>query len=209
MTAPPVYAIADAESLAPRPLPDAVAAMAATGVGWIQLRAKALPDDELFRQAEACSEAVAGSGAALWVDDRADVAALCGAAGVHLGQGDLPPEAARLVVGEGVRIGRSTHHEAQVEEADRDPQVDVIAFGPVFATGSKKDPEPVVGLDGLRRARRLTGKPLVAIGGIDAERLAAVLEAGADTAAMIGAVCSGDVTANCRRLLEIAARAGC
>ncbi len=121
--------------------------------------------------------------------------------GLHLGQDDLPPAAARPLVGPEVWIGRSTHDPAQVVGAEADPEVDVIAFGPIFPTSGKERPDPPVGLAGLRQARATTGKPLVAIGGIYAGNIAEVLAAGADCAAVLGAVCRGDVRHNCRELL--------
>ena len=136
------------------------------------------------------------------MDDRADLAALFPVAGLHVGQRDLPPAAARRVVGAGVRIGLSTHGEEQLAAADADPEVDVIAVGPVFPTTGKERPDPVVGLAFVRRARARTRKRLVAIGGIDAGNLAAVLAAGADAAVVLGAVCRGGrpgIRANCRR----------
>lgn len=203
-----VYAIADAEALGPSALPAAVAAMAEEGVGRIQLRAKRASGREAFRLLEECVRALEGSGAELWMDDRADLAALFPGAGLrlglHVGQADLPPGAARRVVGPQVQIGLSTHDQDQLAAADADPAVDLIAVGPVFPTTGKERPDPVVGLDFVRRARAATAKPLVAIGGIDASNLARVLAAGADSAAVLGAVCRGDVRANCRRLLAAA-----
>lgn len=204
---PALYAIADVEALGAQALASAVRRMVEAGVQWVQLRAKRLPDDELYRQAEACCAATRGSGARLWIDDRPDVAALLPVSGVHVGQTDLPPSATRRVVGGDVWIGRSTHNEEQLEEAAADPEVDVVAIGPVFVTRGKRDPDPVVGLEAVTRARQLTDKPLVAIGGIDAERLPRVLAAGADSVAVLGAVCRGDVSTNCARLL--AAAGGC
>jgi thiamine-phosphate pyrophosphorylase len=198
----PVYGIADATALGGASPVAAAAAMARGGVSWVQLRAKEASDAELHELAAASARALEGTGALLWIDDRPDVAALVGAAGVHLGQEDLPPAAARRVVGGGVWIGRSTHDREQVLEADRDPDVDVIAVGPVFATASKERPDPVVGLELVAWARRATRKPLVAIGGIDASNLASVLAAGADAAAVLSALCRGDVEANARRLGE-------
>lgn len=209
-----VYAIADAEALAPRPLPEAVAEMADAGIRWIQVRGKKLSGEAWYRALEGCCRALEGSGAELWVDDRADLAALFPVAGLHLGQADLPPAAARGVVGRSVRIGLSTHDERQLRAADEDPEVDVIAVGPVFPTTGKERPDPVVGLEFVRRARALLGpskKRLVAIGGIGAGNVAEVLAAGADAAAVLGAVCKGDVgdiRGDCRRLLA-AAVAGC
>ena len=196
-----VYAIADAEALSPLPLPEAVAAMADAGIRWIQVRGKKLSGDAWYRALEGCCRVLEGSGAELWVDDRADLAALFPVAGLHLGQADLPPAAARGVVGRSVRIGLSTHDERQLRAAAEDPEVDVIAVGPVFPTTGKERPDPVVGLEFVRRARALTGKTLVAIGGIGAGNVAEVLAAGADAAAVLGAVSRGDVRASCRLLL--------
>jgi thiamine-phosphate pyrophosphorylase len=208
MTVPPVYAIADAEALGTTPVPAAVAAMADAGVRWMQVRAKRLPSIDLYHAIEACCRALEGSGASLWVDDRADLAALFPVAGVHVGQTDLPPAAVRRVlggVGGDLWIGQSTHDEAQLAAADADPDVDVIAVGPVFPTVSKKGADRVVGLPFVRLARARTARPLVAIGGIDAGNAAEVLAAGADAVAVLGAVCRGgigNVGDGCRRLLD-------
>ncbi len=149
--------------------------------------------------------APAGSDTDLWLDDRADLAALLPVAGLHLGQADLPPAAARRcgAGGAGTRARGSDGFPPTTRRssprADADPDVDVVAFGPVFPTTGKARPDPVVGLAGLRRARARTAKPLVAIGGIDAGNVAAVLAAGADAAAVLGAVCRGDDRRpNCR-----------
>lgn len=200
----PVYAIADAQALAPRPLPEAVAEMAEAGIRWIQVRGKKLSGAAWHRALEGCCRALEGSGVSLWVDDRADLAALFPVEGLHLGQADLPPAAARRVVGKALLIGLSTHGEEQLAAADEDPEVNVVAVGPVFRTASKERPDPVVGLAFVRWARARTAKPLVAIGGIDAGNVAEVLAAGADAAAVIGAVCRGDLRANCRRLVAAA-----
>lgn len=214
-----IYAIADVDALDTIPLPDAVLAMAEAGVRWIQLRAKRLSGGAFFSCLESCCRALEGSGAELWVDDRADLAALFPVGGVHVGQRDLPPAAVRRVVGPEAGIGLSTHDEAQLAAAVADPEVDVIAVGPVFPTASKERPDPVVGLPFVSRARGLVGgvggRPLVAIGGIGEGNLAEVLAAGADAVAVLGAVCRGDrgsrgdIAANCRRLLAAAERAGC
>ena len=107
--------------------------------------------------------------------------------GVHVGQMDASPEEGRRIVGPDRIVGMSTHNRAQLEAADAMP-VDYIAFGPVFATDSKLNPDPVVGLEGLREARALTKKPLVAIGGITVENASSVLDAGADSVAVISAM---------------------
>jgi thiamine-phosphate pyrophosphorylase len=202
-----IYAIADVDALSGAALPEAVAAMAEGGIRTIQVRAKGRSGAEQYRWLEGCVRALEGSRTDLWIDDRADVAALFPVAGFHVGQRDLPPAAARRAVGEGIWIGLSTHDLEQVEAAELDPEVDLVAVGPVFPTTSKERPDPVVGLDFVRRARQLSGKPLVAIGGIGPENVAAVLEAGADAAVVLSAVCRrdlGEITANCRRLLECA-----
>ncbi len=202
----PIYAIADADALGTTPMPEAVAVMAEAGIRTIQVRAKGRSGEEQHRLLRDCLAAV-GSGVELWIDDRADLAALFPVAGVHVGQRDLPPGAARRVVGRDVWIGLSTHDEAQVEAAELDPEVDLVAVGPVFPTASKERPDPVVGLEFIRRARQLTGKPLVAIGGIGPESVRDVLAAGADSAVVLGAVCGGvlaEIALNCRRLLECA-----
>jgi thiamine-phosphate pyrophosphorylase len=200
-----LYAVADREALSPRPLWEAVAEMAAAGVRWIQVRAKRASGADLYRELDLCRRRLEGAEVVLWVDDRADLAALVPVAGVHLGQRDLPPAAARAALGAERWIGLSTHGADEVRRADADPEVDLVAVGPVFPTRGKEHADPVVGVDFVRRARALTRKPLVAIGGIDAGNLAAVLGAGADAAAVLGAVCHGEVGANCRRLLAAAA----
>jgi thiamine-phosphate pyrophosphorylase len=204
---PRLYAIADAGRVGERALPNVVEAMTDAGVRWIQVRAKELSGARLYTLIETCCRIVARSDVTLWVDDRVDLAAVLPVDGVHLGQGDLPPAAARALLAAGVLIGASTHDLAQVAAAAADPAVDVIAIGPIFATASKARPDPVVGLAALRDARRLTDKPLLAIGGIDGETLGAVLAAGADAAVVLSAVSGGDVAARCRALLVAAAAA--
>src|SRR6202023_2533958 len=126
--------------------------------------------------------------------------AAAGVRGLHLGQRDLPPAAARPVIGDSLWIGMSTHNERQLVAADADPEVDLIAVGPVFPTTGKTSsgpeaalapPDPAIGLDFVRWARARSVKRLVAIGGIDARRVAAVLAAGADAAVALGAACRG------------------
>jgi len=201
---PRLYAIADLDALGPSAVAPAVEAMASAGIAWIQVRAKRAADRDLYALVDDCMTRIAGSGTALWIDDRADVAALFPVFGVHVGQRDLPPAAVRRVLGAEVAIGLSTHDEDQLRAADADPDVDVVAIGPVFPTRSKRSPDPVVGLEGLRRLRGRTRKPLLAIGGIDATNLASVLATGADAAVVLGAVCHGDVAANSRRLVTLA-----
>ena len=200
-----IYAIADAEALAPRSLASGALAMAEAGIGTIQLRAKRLSDRELHAEAERAVRGLAGWRGTLWIDDRVDLARMLAFAGVQLGQADLPPSTARALLPPERLIGASTHDRAQFDAASADGAVDWVAFGPVFPTASKRDPDPVVGLERLAEVARAKRKPLIAIGGIDAGNLRRVLEAGADSAAVLGAVSRGDVTANCRRLLAVLA----
>ncbi len=206
-TVPRLYVLADRAALGTRSLLSAVRAMVGAGVDWIQVRAKEAPDGDLYRELEAVCAAIDRERVELWVNDRVDLAALLPVAGVHLGQQDLPPRAARRLLGPGQRIGLSTHDRSQLERAAADPAVDVVAFGPIFSTANKVDPDPTVGVEELGRVRRLTAKPLVAIGGITAGNLGRVAAAGADAVAVLGAACHGDVEANCARLLEALAGA--
>ena len=120
----------------------------------------------------------------LIMNDRADLCLAAGFDGVHVGQEDLSPESARMVVGDRLWVGVSTHSVEQVIEADK-TSADYIAIGPVFPTTSKEKPDPVIGLEGVRAARAATRKPLVAIGGITRVNCAAVIQAGADSVAVI------------------------
>jgi thiamine-phosphate pyrophosphorylase len=131
----------------------------------------------------------------LIMNDRADICIAAGFDGVHLGQEDLPADGARLVVGERI-VGISTHNRDQVKEADAGP-ADYIAIGPVFPTTGKKNPDALVGLEGVRAARAVTKKPLVAIGGITRQNARSVIEAGADSVAVIS-----DLLSSPRRAAE-------
>ncbi len=129
----------------------------------------------------------AGRKIALIMNDRVDLALAADFDGVHVGQDDLSVEAVRRIVGPKMIVGTSTHNPDQVGEADR-ANPDYIAIGPVFSTASKANPDPVVGLEGVRLARSLTNKPLVAIGGITLEHARSVIAAGADSLALISAL---------------------
>jgi thiamine-phosphate pyrophosphorylase len=120
----------------------------------------------------------------LIMNDRADLCLIAEFDGVHVGQDDLLPESVRGIIGARRWLGVSTHNPEQIQEADR-TSADYLAIGPVFSTSSKDRPDPVVGLEGVRRARQLTQKPLVAIGGITRGNAASVIEAGADSVAVI------------------------
>ena len=127
---------------------------------------------------------VLGNGVTLIMNDRADICIAANYEGVHVGQDDLSAEGARTVIGPGRILGVSTHNLQQLQEADAGP-ADYIAYGPVFATLSKRRPDPLVGLEGIRAARAATQKPLVAIGGITRANARSVIDAGADSVAVI------------------------
>jgi thiamine-phosphate pyrophosphorylase len=125
-----------------------------------------------------------GASVKLIMNDRADLCLAAGFDGLHIGQDDLSPESARRIIGPDRWLGVSTHNPEQLSEADK-TSADYLAIGPIFATGSKVNPDPVVGLEGVRRARELTSKPLVAIGGITRANARSVIDAGADSVAVI------------------------
>lgn len=154
------------------------------GARILQFRHKGFLSREVFACLEKIAELARTAGAMLVVNDRADLAKLF-AAGLHLGQDDLPPSAARRVVGPDAIVGFSTHNEAQLCAANMEP-VDYLALGPIFGTVTKENPDPTVGLDELRRLRPISNRPLVAIGGITRANAMQVLEAGADSVAVIG-----------------------
>ena len=158
--------------------------LADAGVHLIQLRLKTASPAAVYAQTRALLAALSPRGVRLIVNDRPDVAAIAGAGGVHVGQDDLPAEAARQICRPPQWVGVSTHNLDQLREADR-TSADYIAVGPIFPTGTKANPDPVVGVEFVVAARRLTRKPLVAIGGITAERAEEVYRAGADSLAVI------------------------
>jgi thiamine-phosphate pyrophosphorylase len=184
-----LYAIVDAEVLAARgvALADFARDLRTAGVGLVQYRDKTGSPQDILRAASILRETMAGSGCKLIMNDRADLAVLASFDGVHVGQGDLSPADARRVVGPDRIVGVSTHTPEQARIAEQSC-ADYIAIGPVFATGPKPDASPVVGLDGVRRARALTTKPLVAIGGITRANAPSVIDAGADSVAVISSL---------------------
>lgn len=182
---PAFYPVLDTALLARKvPLADAAEAIVQGGARILQLRHKGHWSRTMFADAQAILQLCRTAGALFFVNDRPDVAALL-ETGLHLGQDDLPPAAARKLLAPTQPLGFSTHNEAQLRAALDEP-VDYIALGPIFATSSKENPDPVVGLEELRRLGRIADRPLVAIGGITRERAVAVLDAGADSVAVIG-----------------------
>ena len=158
------------------------------GAMLVQLREKQMSPKEFYEQAKAAVIVAAQCGVQVVINDRVDMALAVGANGVHLGQDDMPPEAARRLLGEQAIVGYSTHNVEQAIEASKLP-IDYLAIGPIFRTSTKSDTAPVLGLEGLRTVRQAIGCfPLVAIGGITQANAAAVIEAGADSVAVISAL---------------------
>jgi len=158
-------------------------ALVAGGCSLLQYRNKSGNARVMLDQARELKKHL-GSSVRLIMNDRADLCLAAGFDGVHVGQDDLSPEAVRAIIGPERWLGVSTHNPEQLREADL-TSADYLAIGPVFATSSKERPDPVVGLEGVRRARSLTRKPLVAIGGITRANAVSVIEAGADSVAVI------------------------
>jgi thiamine-phosphate pyrophosphorylase len=157
--------------------------LAAAGCTLLQYRNKSGNARQMLAEARGL-RARLGAGVKLIMNDRADLCLAAGFDGLHVGQDDLLPESARRIIGADLWLGVSTHNPEQLAEADK-TSADYLAIGPVFATTSKANPDPVVGLAGVRRVRELTRKPLVAIGGITRANARSVIEAGADAVAVI------------------------
>jgi len=201
---PSLYAILDSSLLT---MSEMILAemLAESGVELIQYRNKKAPSRELFEISKRLSAALAHGGVRFIVNDRPDIALLTGAGGVHVGQDDLGVEDARAICGVGRWVGVSTHTLEQVAAAGR-TSADYVAFGPIYATTTKQNPDAVVGTEQLRQARRLTQKPLVAIGGITLERAAEVYGAGADSLAVArDLICAANPGERARQYLAVAA----
>jgi thiamine-phosphate pyrophosphorylase len=176
------------------------------GATFIQMREKQLPPSDFLHEAEVALNVAESNRVTLIINDRVDIAMAIGARGVHLGQEDIPAEAARRLVKDDALIGLSTHTQQQMEAAVRLP-IDYVAFGPIFTTRSKADHDPTVGLEQLRAVRKIAADfPLVAIGGITAAHVQSVLEAGADSVAVISSVVGepAKIEQNMRRMLALA-----
>ncbi|MDP9053979.1 MAG: thiamine phosphate synthase [Acidobacteriota bacterium] len=192
---PRVYPILDTATLARLGFDPvrAAAAMVEAGARILQFRHKGFWSRKIFTEAEEVARLCREASVTYIVNDRADYAAILHA-GLHLGQEDLRPADARTLTGGTALIGLSTHSPGQMSAAAAEP-VDYVAFGPVFSTASKENPDPTVGLEGLRAVRALTTRPLVAIGGITQHNAAQCLEAGADAVAIIGGLLPEPCTA--------------
>jgi thiamine-phosphate pyrophosphorylase len=180
---PKLYVILDS-ALLTIPAPDCAQELADAGVHLLQYRDKTAPSRDLLHSSRSLASILTPQGITFIVNDRADVAVLAGASGVHVGQDDLEVEHARALVGRERLVGVSTHNLDQFRAAAA-TSADYIAVGPVFATTSKANPDPVIGTEFIRRVRDISDKPIVAIGGITLENSAAVIQAGADSVAVI------------------------
>jgi thiamine-phosphate pyrophosphorylase len=188
MKLPRVYPILDSESLDRHgiAIETAAAAMLEGGAGILQIRHKGHWSRDFFAAARQVSRLCRENGTPLIVDDRADFALLL-EAGLHVGQDDLSPRDARKLIGAEATLGYSSHNMPQLVAAGGEP-VDYVAIGPIFATASKRNPDPVVGVAEIVRCRAMIEKPLVAIGGISYENAHSVWDAGADSVAIIAAL---------------------
>jgi thiamine-phosphate pyrophosphorylase len=180
---PRLYVILDS-ALLKSPAIDCARELADAGVRLMQYRDKSSPAREVLITSRHLADLLVARGVAFYVNDRADIAALAGATGVHVGQDDLGVDQSRQLLGNEKCVGVSTHNVEQFERALL-TSADYIAIGPIFPTGSKANPDPVVGLETIRRVRTLTDKPIVAIGGITLEAAAQVRRAGADCVAVV------------------------
>ncbi|MDI9612657.1 MAG: thiamine phosphate synthase [Acidobacteriota bacterium] len=205
-TPPPIYPITD-KVLARKTTHLAVLReLARGGATFVQIRDKTTPAGELLGDLSRCVEFALERGITIIVDDRCDLALAAGAQGVHLGREDLPPEAGRRLLGPGAIVGYSTHTLGQVRQS-RSLPIDYIGFGPVFPTTTKDRPDPVVGLGRLAAACRESAFPVVAIGGIGLDQVAAALDAGATSVAVISALMGApDLAREMERFLRATGR---
>jgi thiamine-phosphate pyrophosphorylase len=191
---PRLYPILDADALARAGVSLAMAAYALrdAGVRWLQYRDKRASDAEVVERMRELRAIFPAGEAMLLLNDRVHLCEAVGADGVHIGQEDMAAKQARKILGPERLLGVSTHNVKQLRAALKTGAADYLAIGPVFATGSKDNPDPVVGLEGVRAARSLTRLPLVAIGGITSENGREVIEAGADSVAVISGLLPED-----------------
>ena len=182
-----LYIILDPSVCPDRPLVEVLMIAAEAGASLFQYRNKTASMKAAYEEALVLRRAAAQAGVLFIVNDRCDLALAVDADGVHLGQGDLPLDMARKVMGPDKLIGISTHNVDQVMEATGG-KPDYLGFGPIFKPGSKEDHDPLVGLEGLRTIRSFTALPVFAIGGVQSEQVQAVMQAGADGVAVISAI---------------------
>jgi len=204
-----LYLVTDRALAGERPLASIVAAAVAGGVSVVQIREKGADARAFLDEALALRRLLDAQGIPLIVNDRLDIALACGAAGLHIGQRDLPYAEARRLAGPGLLIGVSASTVDEAVAAER-AGADYLGVSPVFATPTKTDAPAATGLDGLRRIRDAVRLPLVAIGGIHAGNAAAVLAAGADGLAVVSAImAAADPRLAAAELREVVRRATC
>jgi thiamine-phosphate pyrophosphorylase len=202
---PPLYSILDPEQTKGRAGETVLLELLEGGIRWLQLRAKAKPPRDFLELACAARRRTRSSGCRLIVNDRVDIALACAADGVHLGQEDLPLDAARKLMGERI-IGISTHDVAQAKEAEAGG-ADYIGFGPIFGTATKETGYSARGLEMLRRVREAVSIPIVAIGGVTEGNVKQVWQAGADSVAIISDILGADdIAAKTNRILACHSR---
>jgi len=198
-----LYAILDTSLVSPQRADEVAGQLFAAGVRLVQLRAKGLDSRDFLSLARRLKGLASSCGALFIVNDRADIALASGADGLHLGQSDIPVDEVRRLLGKDKLIGLSTHNLLQARRAD-ETAADYISFGPVFATTTKVNADPPLGLKALKDARGIIQKPLVAIGGIRKESLADVFACGVDAAAVISHILkSEDPGGKARELISI------
>jgi len=204
---PPIYPITDKRLSGKTTHLAIVRELIRAGATVVQIRDQETPLHQLLVDLRRCVAYAARFSVRILVNNRCDLVLLSDAAGVHLGQMDLPPAAARDLLGRRAIIGFSTHSPAQLRHAIRLP-VDYLGFGPIFPTTTKTDSSPAVGLGALRQVCRQSPRPVVAIGGIGLEQIARVRDAGASSVALISAIMStGNIARAMERCLEAAGRA--
>jgi thiamine-phosphate pyrophosphorylase len=204
---PRLYPILDADALARAgvPLSAAAHALRDAGVRWLQYRDKRASDAEVVERMRELRAIFPAGEVVLLLNDRVELCSRAGADGVHIGQEDMAPKRARRILGPEWLLGVSTHSVGQLRAALKTGAADYLAIGPVFTTGSKNNPDPVVGLVGVRAARALTRLPLVAIGGITGENAREVIEAGADSVAVISGLLPEDDKGMAQRVRDFLA----
>jgi thiamine-phosphate pyrophosphorylase len=207
MELPRLYPILDADALARAGLSLTMAAHALrdAGVRWLQYRDKRASDAAMVERMRELRAIFPAGEAMLLLNDRVHLCAAVGADGVHIGQEDMAAKQARKILGTERLLGVSTHNVKQLRAALKTGAADYLAIGPVFATGSKDNPDPMVGLEGVKAARDLTRLPLVAIGGITSENGRAVIEAGADSVAVISGLLPEDGNGMAERVRDFLA----
>jgi thiamine-phosphate pyrophosphorylase len=204
LTIPPIYPITDKAIAGKSTHLQILRELVRGGARFVQIRDKTTPPGELLRDLFRCVEFAEKNSVTLIVNDRCDLALSSGAMGIHLGQDDLPPEAARTIAGDDKVIGFSTHSLAQVRQSNVLP-LHYIGFGPVFPTITKKNSSPQTGLRLLAEACRISSVPVVAIGGIGINRIHSILQAGAASAVIISALMNaGNIAREMELFLETA-----